>query len=140
MKEKKCFKCGDTKPLSGFYKHKQMADGHLNKCKVCTKKDSTKHRNDNIEEVRAYDRDRGNRQSKGYVKQHRDLHPNQYKAQTMVNNALRDKRLFKESCEVCGNGDTHGHHDDYLKPLNVRWLCAACHKQWHRDNGEAKNR
>jgi len=137
---KTCFKCQRELPLSEFYKHKQMADGHLNKCKECAKKDVGKHRERNIDEIRAYDRKRGNRQSKEYLAEYRDKFPNKYKAKNMVNNAVRDKKLFKKPCDICGSDKSiHGHHNDYLEPLNVRWLCAICHSQWHADNGEGLN-
>lgn len=35
-----CFKCGVAKEITEYYKHRQMGDGHLNKCKSCTVKDS----------------------------------------------------------------------------------------------------
>lgn len=122
-----------------FYKHKQMADGHLNKCKMCSRIDVSKHRQKNIERIRAYDRARGNRQSADYIRSYRLRFPNKYKAHSMVNNCIRDKKLFRQKCEVCGSQETEAHHDDYLKPLNIRWLCAAHHKEWHVIHGEAEN-
>jgi hypothetical protein len=136
---KKCFKCGVEKDISEFYKHKQMADGHLNKCKECAKNDVSWHRLQNIDRIRAYDRDRGSRAKDGYLSGYRTKYRNKYKATSMVNNAIRDGKMFREPCVVCGDVVTHAHHDDYLKPLNVKWLCAAHHAQWHRDNGEGKN-
>lgn len=38
METKVCKRCGRTLPIEEFYKHAQMADGHLSYCKDCTKK------------------------------------------------------------------------------------------------------
>ena len=139
--KKKCFKCERVLPLSQFYKHKQMSDGHLNKCKKCTKSDAKANRDKNIEYYRAYDRERGNRQSPEYHVEYRKQFPKKYKAKNAVGNAIRDGRMKKEdTCSKCGSEfSVHAHHDDYDYPLTVRWLCAACHHQWHAKHGEAKN-
>jgi hypothetical protein len=39
MGTKTCFKCNVEKNLEDFYKHNQMPDGRVNKCKECNKKD-----------------------------------------------------------------------------------------------------
>ena len=136
---KECFKCGVSQSLKQFYKHAQMKDGHLNKCKTCTKKDVFEHRQENIEKIRAYDRARGARQTKEYANEYYRKYPNKIKARRMVSYAREVKKLFSEPCEVCGADKVHAHHDDYLKPLNIRWLCPAHHHQWHAKHGEAKN-
>ena len=72
---KTCFKCKKEKELTEFYVHPRMADGHLNKCKDCTKKDGIEHRKANINKVRAYDKKRSNlphrvKLRKLYAKEH----------------------------------------------------------------------
>ncbi len=60
--------------------------------------------------------------------------PFKKKASEAVNNAVRDGRLSKKPCEVCGDVKAQAHHDDYSKPLEVRWLCPKHHAEWHKRN------
>lgn len=137
MLVKVCFKCGVEKPLTEYYKHQRMKDGHLNKCKNCIISDVKQHRREN-ESVREYDRKRGCRQSREYQKQHRLDNPEKYKARTLIGNMLRDGKIFRPNfCSECQKKcKPHGHHDDYSKPTVVRWLCARCHALFHAENGK----
>ena len=62
--EKRCFKCDNAKPLTDFYKHKEMADGHLNKCKECTKSDVQENYRKRRDYYRAYDQVRNQREER----------------------------------------------------------------------------
>jgi hypothetical protein len=130
---KQCFKCNQIKPISDFYKHKTMKDGHLNKCKECAKIDVRTDRRLS-ENARLYDRRRYRENIDRRISQTitvmiwNEQNPEAYKAHYLVSNAIRDGRLEKLPCVVCGDSNSHAHHDDYSKPLEVRWLCAKHHK------------
>lgn len=124
MKRKVCFKCKQHKPYSQFYKHPDMADGHMGKCKECAKEDVTLNRRLKIEHYREYDRNRGNRQE--YVKKKNGS------AYAKVYRAVKKCLLVKKPCQMCGSiKRVHAHHDDYSKPLEVMWLCPVHHKARH---------
>lgn len=58
----------------------------------------------------------------------------QAKAHRAVEAAIQQGKLVRAPCEVCGSKKAvHAHHDDYSKPLSVRWLCAKHHLQHHRE-------
>ncbi|WP_217678409.1 hypothetical protein [Falsochrobactrum tianjinense] len=54
-----------------------------------------------------------------------------YKAHLAVQRALSSGELIKPPCEVCGDVQVDAHHDDYSKPLSVRWLCRQHHTRLH---------
>jgi hypothetical protein len=60
-----------------------------------------------------------------------ERNPEKRAAHIAVGNAVRDGRLVKLPCEVCG-AKAQAHHDDYSKPLEVRWLCPPHHAEERR--------
>ncbi len=137
-----CTKCGDEKPLSGYYKHPAGKDGRDTTCAECRKSYVRANRAERIEYYRAYDRQRA--KHPGRVRARADYamanprprpepDPVKRAARVAVGNALRDGKLLRPTqCDVCATPCTpHGHHDDYTKPLDVIWCCTACHGLIH---------
>lgn len=138
-----CKKCGPL-PKADFYKSNPRL------CKKCVIVKVKTYRKTNLEQIRAYDQLRGalehrkerNRQfSKSYTKDGRHgvvvrawrtRNPEKYAAYNALNNAIRDGMITKGPCEVCGETrGVEGHHDDYSKPLEVRWRCKQHHEDTH---------
>ena len=59
--------------------------------------------------------------------------PRKVIARQRVCYAVKTGRLIKEPCEICGEEHAEAHHEDYTKPLVVRWLCKKCHKEYHNN-------
>lgn len=132
---KACFKCGETKPLADFYRHRAMADGHLKKCKVCAKADVAAHRQKNIDAIREYDRRRATSPARrefasAVQRRWRQAHPDRRAAQMLLRKAVKSGDVKPTPCWVCGS-TAEAHHPDYSRPLDVVWLCSAHHKQAH---------
>lgn len=60
-------------------------------------------------------------------------------ARSYVNVYVRRGILIKQSCEICGNENAEKHHDDYSKPLQVRWFCRSCHLNFHKQKAYSTN-
>ena len=153
---KQCKACGAIKPLLEYY----HTNGKPNaKCKECTKAAVRAYREANIDKVREYDRNRPNADERAQLncKRHRKKYKedsnyrqaildskvawqerNRVKraCHVITGNAIRDGKLTKQPCEVCGDTAVDAHHDDYLKPLDVRWLCRKHHLEHHRKERE----
>ena len=70
--------------------------------------------------------------NKGYWRKYdptRD--PVKVDARKQLYSALRRGLAVKPAtCQDCGSDERlQGHHDNYERPLDVKWLCEACHKE-----------
>ncbi len=134
---KTCFKCSQTKPITEFYKHSAMGDGHLGKCKVCAKADANKHRLENIDKIREYDKERGRSKERiaaaaKHAKHWREQDKRRAISHNKVAYAIRKGNLVKSPCCVCGSSESMAHHESYDRPLDVVWYCQIHHKERHK--------
>ena len=122
METKKCFKCGRVLPIEEFYKHPQMADGHLNKCKECAKKDVK----DNYKKLI---------QEEWYVEKQRERGREKYRRLNYRNKKTahpenRCTRKFLQSKGVSVDG-YEVHHWNYHRKNDVFLLGRREHKYVH---------
>ena len=113
--EHHCTKCGKSAPEVRFAKKSDAKSGLQGWCYKCKAKDSLPKR-------RAYDARR------------RAVSQKRIKASKAVEKAIKAGTLIRpDECSECGKKcKPDGHHDDYDKQLDVRWLCRVCHYEHHR--------
>jgi hypothetical protein len=71
---------------------------------------------------------------------YKDLYPAAKKranARSYANTYLRRGLLVRGPCEDCGGPKAQMHHEDYDKPLEVRWMCRPCHLKRHEEEDRA---
>jgi len=163
-KTKICSGCKIEKLKTEFYKHKLSKGGLNYYCKACCSGFATSEKG--LKSRRAYEMreatkkirrdhyhtgggkeyqkawnssDKGKLSLKKSQIKHAEENPIKRDAKNKVNNAIKSGKLIKESCEVCSDAKVEGHHDDYSKPLGVRWLCKKHHIAWHKENGKGVN-
>lgn len=85
--------------------------------------------------------DYAKRQRKRRTGENAEIHRFKNRARMAVRGAIKRGELVRPTtCAECGGpgreykdgrAGIHAHHDDYAKPLEVRWLCGDCHDAVH---------
>ncbi len=150
---KRCSHCRETKPYDDYYKDKNYRTGLSPQCKSCHDKGVKLWREANPEKRKAIDKAAKNRTSvkqkrewsRRYVTEHRGEcaarlrkyrsdNPERARANEAIKRAVKSGRINRPvTCQKCGvSGKIEGHHPDYSKPLEVKWLCTKCHRREDR--------
>lgn len=144
-----CRDCNEEKSIDSFYKMKRgdLKAGFTmcSYCKECwgeryshwgdknkmSFKQLDKHRKTDKEYQRIKRAENPERKSEENEVYNRE-NPNRIKANSILNVAIKKGEIKRSLCRDCDRTDTHGHHEDYSKPLEVKWLCPVHHKKLHQ--------
>lgn len=143
-----CRKCKIDKTDDSFYRSSVEQRNYI--CIPCLKTYSqewlknnpekrkvwrTEWNENNREKTRETNRksyERHSSKRKSYRIEYYHTHKNMESARRKVRQAIQCGKIMPYFCEVCGKS-AEAHHDDYSKPLDVRWLCSIHHKRLHRE-------
>ena len=132
-----CSACGENKELTDFQVREASNDGSTAACRVCLQKRDKrrypKEARKRAEDHKTYMTTRSGKSAhKRATRKWLETSRLERAAHIILDNAVRDGKVTKGPCGVCGSTRRiHGHHDDYSKPLEVRWLCPKHHKEYH---------
>ena len=127
VREKECFGCKKALPRAAFSVHRTHWSGLQHRCKECVSEYHTEYAKTPKNKIAVKMRMRRYRSTEIGKKKTKLAYK---KSRWRIYSAVA--QLKKEPCEICGCGGAHAHHEDYSKPLDVRWLCQAHHRAVHR--------
>lgn len=124
--EKRCPRCETVKAITEFHRrYRKHGDGYQGWCKPCMME------NGHAARTRWRLSAEGRMAIYAAQKRYARARPERIKARSAVSSAIRRGRLERLPCEKCGDPNSQAHHDDYSKPLDVRWLCQPHHTKEH---------
>ena len=75
---------------------------------------------------RAKNKEKITRQKREYMQTHQEARFKRV-ARNKVRSMIRNGKWVRQPCSRCGNPKGEAHHEDYSKPLEVKWFCRSCH-------------
>lgn len=149
--EKRCNKCLEVKPIKRFHRNRLLKSGRVGVCDACRAEAAKIYRGahkaeaaiqaakwaklnaEHIKKVqKKYRKTKAGK--KMMLEAHRKFrreHPEKNRAVWMVGYAIERGILVRQPCEICGELKVEAHHEDYAKPLDVKWLCSMHHRMTH---------
>ena len=133
MDSKVCTDCKTEKLYSEYAPDKRKIDGLQSACRECQNRNKRNYYRRNPEKkaeecARHYKKNKKEILRKQKIYNQRPEIRRKHNVRGAAYRALQNGVLIKQPCEVCEEPEVQMHHEDYNKPLEVKWLCKKHHK------------